>query len=100
MPTNIPLQEAEYEDGNKVGIDQDPEDMKRVFLQWDADRDGRLSELEAKEMITSAHGHNELEVKVLSNDEVGALIWHLFDDKDKDKDGHLSLAEWLEGGGY
>lgn len=84
-------QDGKLEEGNLEG-------MRRVFREGDADRDGFMSEHEAREMFKAADGTGG-EAK-LEEDQVGALLWHLMDDKDKDTDGKLSLDEWLHGGGY
>ena len=86
------------------GSDEDLEegdekaDMGRVFREWDLDRDGMMNEAEVKEMFKAADRHEG--GASLENDHVGMLLWHLMDDKDKDKDGKLSLEEFVSGGGY
>lgn len=86
--------------GSDEGVEgeDDQEDMGRVFREWDVDRDGMINEAEVKEMFKAADRHEG--GSKLGEDDVGMLLWHLMDDKDKDKDGKLSLDEFVSGGGY
>ena len=93
-------QEPEYRDGN-VATEQFAENkgyLTRLFRQWDSDIDGRLSKVELKELLRGADGMTG--TMTLSDDEIDMITWQLLEDGDKDKNMHLSLEEWIAGGGY
>ena len=94
-------QEPEYRDGNEA-TEQFPSAenkayLTRLFRQWDSDIDGRLSKVELKELLRGADGM--MGTMTLSDDEIDMITWQLLEDGDTDKNMHLSLEEWIAGGG-
>mmetsp|Transcript_20725 Transcript_20725/g.42125 ORF Transcript_20725/g.42125 Transcript_20725/m.42125 type:complete len:286 (-) Transcript_20725:427-1284(-) len=104
-------QEPDYRDGSP-SKQQGEAHMRRLFKEWDLDKDGLLAREEVVGMFKAQRDErasaseqqpaeqDEEGPPSLSDDEIEMVTYQIFDDKDGDGDMRMTLEEWLQGGSY